>query len=36
MKSKMHYAMLAAAVMSWIAMPVWAESTQGGAIMTKV
>ena len=36
MRHKKQYAMLAAAVMSWIAMPVWAESTQGGAIMTKV
>ena len=30
MKHKKHYAMLAASVLSWIAMPVWAESTQGG------
>ena len=30
MKHKKQYALLVAAVMSWIAMPVWAESTQGG------
>lgn len=30
MKHKKHYAMLVAFVLSWIAMPVFAEDTQGG------